>query len=56
MVGGARVVTQERREILVRPFSEEEVRAAIKGLNGVGSPGADDIPAFLYRDFWDLVG
>ena len=34
---GARVVTQEQRENLVRPFLEEEVRARIKGLNGEGS-------------------
>ena len=34
---GARVVTQEQRENLVRPFLEEEVRAKIKGLNGEGS-------------------
>ena len=53
---GARVVTQEKREILVRPFLEKEVRAAIKGLNGERSPSPDDIPVFFYGDFWDLVG
>ena len=40
----------------MRPFSKEEVQAAIKGLNGEGSPGPHGIPLFFYRDFLDLVG
>ena len=40
----------------MRPFSEKEVWAAIKGLNGERSPRPNGIPVFFYRDFWDLVG
>ena len=36
---GARVMTQDQQMNLVWPFSEEEVRAKIKELNGEGSPG-----------------
>ena len=50
------MLTREQRENLVRTFSEEELRAAIKGLNGEGSPKPDDIMMFFYKDFWDLVG
>ena len=48
-------MTQEHQMNLVQPFIEEEVRAAIKRLNGVGSPEPDSILVFFYRDFWDLV-
>ena len=40
----------------MRPFIEEEVRAAIKGLNGEGSSDLDSISVFFYKDFWDFVG
>ena len=40
---------------LVRPFSEEEVQAAIKGLNGEGSPRLDGFLVLFSKDFWDLV-
>ena len=49
------MITQEQRMNLVQPFLEEEVWAAIIGLNGVGSLGPNDILVFFNRDFWDLV-
>ena len=51
---GARVVTQEQLEILVRPFLEEEVQAAIKGLNGEGSVGPDGIPIFFPIETFEI--
>ena len=40
----------------MRPLSEKEIQASIKGLHGEGSPGPNGTPVFFYRDFWDLVG
>ena len=41
---------------LVRLFFEEEVRAAIKGLNAEGALGSDGLLMFFYVKFWELVG
>ena len=38
------------------PFLEDEVRAAICGLNAEGAPGPDRIPVFFYKDYWARVG
>ena len=40
---------------LVRPFSKEEVRVTIIGLNQEGSLEPNDILGFVNRNFWDLV-
>ena len=34
---------------------EEEIQAAIKGLNAEGASGPDDLPEFFYNKFWGLV-
>ena len=54
MVGGKG--GDSRTVKLVRPFSEEKVLAAIKGLNSEGTPSPDGIPVFFYKEFWVLVG
>ena len=53
--GAARLSAGQQGQ-LTRPFTEEEVRAAIQGLNGEGAPGPDGIPVFFYQECWDLVG
>ena len=53
--GAARLSAGQQGQ-LTRPFTEEEVRAAIRGLNGEGAPGPDGIPVFFYQECWDLVG
>ena len=42
--------------MLMRPFLEEEVKLAIRGLNGDGAPGPDGLPVFFYRDCQDVIG
>ena len=37
------------------PFLQDEVRAAIRGLNAEGAPGPDGIPIFFYKDCWARV-
>ena len=45
----------EQRDSLVRPFTLEEVQAALAGLNGEGSPGPDRLSVLFYKEFWALV-
>ena len=37
------------------PFSEEEVKVAIRGLNSECAPGPDSIPIFFYIECSDSV-
>ena len=53
--GAANLLPTQHQQLTV-PFSEEEVKVAIRGLNGEGAPGADGIPVFFYSDCWDTVG
>ena len=53
---GAAILSAEQQDQLTRSFTEEEVRAAVQGLNGEGAPGPDGIPVFFYQKCWDLVG
>ena len=52
---GASVLTSCQQQQLILPFSEDEVIAAVRGLNGEGAPRSDDIPVFFYKDCWDTV-
>ena len=46
----------DQKQKLICPFSPEEVKAAIWGLNSKGAPGPDGIPVFFYKECWDVVG
>ena len=46
----------EQQEQIILPFTEEEVKAAIQGINGEGALGPDGILAFFYQQCWNLVG
>ena len=41
---------------MICPFSEDDVKAAVRELNSEGAPGPDGIPLFSYKDYWDTVG
>ena len=41
---------------LICPFSPEEVKAVVWGLNSEGAPGPDGIPIFFYKECWNVVG
>ena len=45
---GARMLNQDHQAELVRPFLEEEVQAAIKGLNAEGALDLDSLPAVSF--------
>ena len=53
---GASALSSGQKQQLILPFSEDEVKAAMRGLNSEGSPGPDGIPVFFYMDCWDTVG
>ena len=52
---GARAVNKHQQPKLVRLCLEEEVQAAIKGLNVEGVPSLNGLPVFFYSEFWGLV-
>ena len=52
---GASQLIPEQRDRLVRPFTVEEVQAALAGLNGEGAPGPDGLLVLFYKEFWALV-
>ena len=49
------MLTPCQQQQLILPFSEDEVIAAVRGLNSEAAPGPDDIPVFFYKDCWDTV-
>ena len=49
-------VNSAQQQHLIRPFSNEEVKAAVWGLNSEGAPGPDGIPLLFYKECWDVVG
>ena len=52
----ASVLAPSQQQQLILPFSEDEVKAAVRGLNNKGAPGPDGIPVLFYKDCWDIVG
>ena len=50
------MISHDQQQEMIAPFSEDEVKAAIRGLNSEGAPGPDGIPVFFYLECWDVVG
>lgn len=48
-------VRTEENDMLVAPFSEEEMKEAIFSCYPKGAPGPDGIPFMFYQRFWPLV-
>jgi len=48
-------VSEEENEVLVAPFSEEEVKMAIFDMEHNKAPGPDGFPVEFYQFFWDVV-
>ena len=48
-------LTDTDNDFLTRPFSEEEVKAALFSMDSNRAPGPDNIPAEFYRFCWEIV-
>jgi hypothetical protein len=48
-------VSEEENEVLVAPFSEEEVKMAVFDMEYNKAPGPDGFPIEFYQFFWDVV-
>ena len=48
-------VSEEENEVLVAPFSEEEVKMAIFDMEHNKAQGPDGFPTEFYQFFWDVV-
>ncbi|XP_050207714.1 uncharacterized protein LOC126657122 [Mercurialis annua] len=49
-------LTAEQFSDLQRPFSEEEVIAALKQMGSLKAPGPDGMPVLFYNSYWHVVG
>jgi hypothetical protein len=48
-------VSEEENEMLIAPFSEEEVKLAVFDMKHNKAPDPDDFSADLYQFFWTVV-
>ena len=48
-------VSMEENEVLVAPFSEEEVKVAVLDMEHNKAPGPDGFSAEFYQFFWEIV-
>ena len=51
----ATVLSSTQQQDQITPFSEEEVKVAIRGLSSEGAPGPDNIPIFFHTEGWAAV-
>ena len=49
-------VNPTQQQHLIRQLSDEEIKAAVWGLNSKGALGPDGIPVFFYKECWGVVG
>ena len=48
-------VSEEENQVLMAPFSEEEVKMAVLDMEHNKAPGPDGFPAQFYQFFWWIV-
>lgn len=48
-------ISEEDKKKLLMPFSLQEIREVVFGMEKNKSPGPDGFPADFYQGFWDLV-
>lgn len=56
LAGITPVVTQQMNEELIRPITDEEVRATLFEMNPLKAAGLDGFHAFFYQRYWSIVG
>lgn len=49
-------VTHEMNEVLIAPFTGNEIWEALQGIGDLKAPGADGMPSIFYKKFWSLIG
>ncbi|CAN1221817.1 LINE-1 retrotransposable element ORF2 protein [Linum grandiflorum] len=49
-------VTNPMNEMLIRPFSDRDIRKAVFSIGTSKSPGSDGFTAGFYQHFWPLIG
>ena len=49
------LITDEENDLLVAPFSEEEIKEVIFGSYADGAPRPDDFPFLFYQKFWNVI-
>jgi len=48
-------VSEEENQVLMAPFSEEEVKVAVLDMEHNKAPGPDGFSAEFYQFFWEIV-
>ena len=48
-------VSEEENEVLMAPFSEEDVKTAVFDMEHNKAPRMDGFPAEFYQVFWEVI-
>ena len=56
LANGASALDPSQQQQLILPFLEDEVKAAVRGLNNEGALEPNNILVFFYKECWDMVG
>jgi len=51
-----RKVTAEMNQLLMAPFSREEVKKALFSIGDLKAPGPDGLHAIFFKRFWNMLG
>ncbi|KAL5550204.1 hypothetical protein UlMin_000380 [Ulmus minor] len=49
-------VSPEMNNYLLKPFNEDDVKAAVFGMSPTKAPGFDGMPALFFQKYWQFVG
>ena len=49
-------VTTNMNQLLMAPFSREEVKKALFSIGDLKAPGSDGLHAIFFKRFWDMLG
>lgn len=49
-------VTDDMKEDLDAPYSDEEIRATLFQMYPTKSPGPDGMPPVFFQKYWDVIG
>ena len=51
-----RKVTDDMNEVLLLPYTEQEVKEALFNIGDLKAPGPDGLHAIFYKRFWSMLG